>query len=58
MDAQTFYIISTISVILIGYKTVLEIEKLLHERKKRKEEEKNNKKTQKRKQPTTTGKRS
>lgn len=38
MDAQTFYIISTVSVILIGFKTVLEIEKLLYERKKRKEE--------------------
>ena len=57
MDAQTFYIISTISVILIGYKTVLEIEKLLHERKKRKEEERNNKKTQKHQRPTKTRKR-
>ncbi|GED72540.1 hypothetical protein BRE01_62420 [Brevibacillus reuszeri] len=57
MDAQTFYIISTISVILIGYKTVLEIEKLLHERKKRKEEEKNSKKTQKHQRPTKTRKR-
>lgn len=57
MDAQTFYIISTISVILIGYKTVLEIEKLLYERKKRKEEEKNNKKTQNRPKSGKTGKR-
>ncbi|WP_170163391.1 hypothetical protein [Brevibacillus gelatini] len=44
MEPSTFYIISTVSVILIAYKTVLEIEKLLYERKKRKEEQKDKQK--------------